>query len=149
MKRSLLVVVAATVLLGALAPEATAETRQHQRIEREMRTDCQFDFITGQPWTDWEEKLTARCLVQKFPVSGGLPKLDSVISCESGWYRFASNGGGYLGLGQHAASAWYGRVHAYEPANWNLKPAWSNSRSNLTVTGRMAHSVGWSPWGCA
>ena len=50
--------------------------------------------------------------------------------------------GATSGLGQHAASAWYGRVNAYEPANWNLQPAWSNSRSNLTVTVRMAHSRG-------
>jgi hypothetical protein len=150
-KRSALVVVAATVLVGALAPVATAETRQHQRIEREMRTDCQFEFINRQSWTDWEEKLTARCLVRKWSVPGGFYQLSSVISCESGWYRFARNPSGYLGLSQQDAGSWPYRVRTYEPVGWNLKPYWANPRSNLTVAVKMAHYDGdWGQWaGCA
>lgn len=147
MKRVLMALVAGAVLVGATAPMAIAG--QRERIHREMRSDCQFDFITSRPWSPWEETLTARCLTAKWPVPGGYPQLSSVISCESGWYRFASNGGSYLGLGQHAASAWPYRVRSYEPAGWDLKPAWWNPRSNLTVTVRMAHSGGWSPWTCA
>jgi hypothetical protein len=146
MPRIIVSLVAGLLVLGVM-PMATAD--QKERIHREMHSDCQFDFITSRVWSPWEEHLTARCLVLKWPVSGGLPKLDSVISCESGWYRYASNGGSYLGLGQHAASSWPGRVRAYEPPGWRLRPAWWNSRSNLTVTVRMAHSVGWGPWTCA
>jgi hypothetical protein len=151
LKRAITVLVAGTILLGASAPIATAENRQKERIEREMRTDCQFEFVHDAHWTDWEERLTARCLVRKWSVPGGLPQLASVISCESGWWRFARNPSGYVGLGQHDAGAWPSRVRSWAPAHWDLNPYWANSRSNLTVTVRMAHADGhWGQWsGCA
>ena len=149
MTRILTALVAGAILLGAAAPIATA---QPHRFQREMKTDCQFDYLDSAAWTHREELVTARCLVQHFPVSGGLPKLDSVIDCESHWNRFVVGGAGdnYVGLGQHDSGSWSYRVNAYEPAHWNLKSPWWNARSNLTVTVRMAHSSGWGAWaGCA
>jgi hypothetical protein len=145
MRRIITSLVAGLIVLG-LGPMAAAT---QQRVRHEMRTDCQFQFVNDAAWTAHEEHLTARCLVRHWSVSGGLAELNSVIACESGWNRWANNGGNYLGLGQHAASAWASRVHTYEPAHWVLKPAWSNSRSNLTVTVRMAHASGWGAWSCA
>jgi hypothetical protein len=135
------------LLVLALGPMATAG--QKDRIRREMRTDCQFDFISNRAWTPWEESLTGRCLVQKWPVSGGFPKLSAVIQCESGWYRYAYNPNGHVGLSQQDAGSWSYRLRAYEPPGWELKPAWWNPRSNLTVAVRMAHSSGWGAWTCA
>lgn len=98
-------------------------------------------------WTPREELRTAECIQARWSVPGGLDKLVHVIACESGWGRLAYNPAGpYVGLGQHVLSAWPSRVHAYTPNLWELKPGWRNSRSNLTVTIRMAHRVGWGPW---
>jgi hypothetical protein len=30
-----------------------------------------------------------------------------------------------------------------------MNPRWQNSRTMLTITARMMHSVGLSPWACA
>jgi hypothetical protein len=76
----------------------------------------------------------------------------AVGDCESHWYRFASNGGRYLGLFQHAASSWSGRVHSFMPDGWKVGPwtRWANSRSQIVTTVRMVNANhGWSAWSCA
>lgn len=180
MKRTLLLVVAASVLIVGLGPAeatarpaspeqlsqlatemstlrsliATAKTttsvKRSVRIAREMRSDCQFDWIDGIHWSPREEELTTDCVLRRWSVDGGEAKFDSVISCESGWSRFAYNAGGpYVGLGQHALSSWAGRVNAYRPMGWKLQPNWRNSRTQIVVTARMEAASGWGPWSCA
>jgi hypothetical protein len=73
-------------------------------------------------------------------------KAVSVAGCESGFNRRASNGGRYVGVFQHAASAWYGRWQTY--ARDYFRP-WYNARTNTVVAMRMARQMGWSAWGCA
>lgn len=119
---------------------------------RELRErQCRFQWIDAATWTAREERRTAECVVQRWGVEGGLSKLIAVGNCESGWYRFASNGGSYLGLFQHAASAWYWRVRSYMPDGWRVGPwtRWANSRSQIVTTVRMVNSGGWGPWTCA
>src|SRR3990170_6736929 len=111
---------------------------------------CRFQWVDPAKWTAKEERLTAGCVVQRWSVSGGIEKFTDVIQCESGWWRFAIGRYGHLGLGQHDPDSWDGRVKIWEPNHWTLRPSWKNSRTQITVTARMAHVLGWWPWsGCA
>jgi hypothetical protein len=118
----------------------------HERAKAE----CRFQWMDRGVWTQHEEDVTAWCVERKWPVFGGLAKLRAVISCESGWSRFAYNAGGpYVGLAQHALASWSSRVKAYEPTWWDLRPGWRNSRTQIVVTARMVQAEGWGPWACA
>jgi hypothetical protein len=114
-------------------------------------SECRFQTLDKGTWTQREEWLTARCATSKWAVPGGLSEFSAIAACESGWNRFASNGGSYLGLFQHAASSYIGRVHAYEPPTWEkgLSTRWMNSRGQIVMSARMMASVGLSPWACA
>jgi len=122
-----------------------------QANQQEMREQqCRYQWMDPGTWTAKEEALTARCVVARWSVPGGITTFSAVIACESRWSRFAYNPTGpYVGLGQHALGAWPTRVNGYSPPLWNLSPRWQNSRTMLTITARMAHSVGWGPWSCA
>src|SRR5262245_20339951 len=113
--------------------------------------ECRFQSLQKPLWTAREERLTAQCAVEKWTVPGGFGTFEAVGSCESGWNRFASNGGNYLGLFQHAAASYIGRIHAFEPPTWEkgLSERWTNSRGQIVMTARMVHAVGWGPWTCA
>ena len=133
-------------MLAGLASQAYAETHQH---EMRVKT-CRFQWVDPGTWTAKEERKTALCILNRFPTPGGWSTFRRIIGCESGWSRLAYNPNGpYVGLGQQSLSAWTSRVAAYSPPLWNLNPGWKNSRTMLTITARMAHSVGWSPWSCA
>lgn len=113
--------------------------------------ECRYQSLNDPLWTAREERLTAACATGKWSVPGGLSKFMSVGSCESGWNRFANNGGRYLGLFQHAASAYVGRVNDYQPPSWDvaLSTRWTNSRGQIVMTARMVHASGWGAWTCA
>lgn len=139
-----LLALAACAVLGLAAPNTSA-TEQTPR-ERQ----CRFQWIDGAKWTPAEERLTTTCVLSRWNVPGGIATFSRIIACESGWNRFAYNPTGpYVGLGQHVLSAWPDRVESYTPANWTLRPRWSNSRTMITVTARMMSQVGFGPWSCA
>jgi len=163
MKRAVVYAAAITVLLATgviAATEALAEARladsqatasgtQTQQIRE--RT-CRYQWVDPGTWTAREERRTLACVVDRFgPVDGGIPKVEQVGACESGWNRLASNGGSYLGLFQHAASDWPGRVAWAMPDGWRVGPwsSWRNSRAQIVVTVRMVHASGWGAWPCA
>lgn len=169
MKRFLLVLVAGAVLVGAGAPSATAdndwaefahdlkETRRAVRLADAAldaggwrQDECRFQSLMRPTWTPLEEQLAAECAIHKWPVYGGYQLFYAVADCESGWNRLASNAGRYVGLFQHAAAYWQGRVAAAQP-DWGkaLSPRWQNSRTQIVVTARMVHDSGWGPWSCA
>jgi hypothetical protein len=128
---------------------AAAPGTQTQEIRE--RT-CRYQWVDKATWTDREEQRTLECVVNKFgPIDGGIDKARQVGSCESGWYRLANNGGSYLGLFQHAASAWSARVAWAMPDGWRVGPwsSWRNSRAQIVVTVRMVHASGWGAWSCA
>jgi hypothetical protein len=147
MKRIVAALTALTLAGIAGGLPASAEDRHQDLRER----TCRFQWMDPGTWTDREERRTAACVEAKWPVPGGLPKMLQVGSCESGWYRLANNGGNYLGLFQHAASYWSGRVGSLMPRAWRLGQwsRWQNSRAQIVVTARMVHSGGWGPWTCA
>lgn len=111
---------------------------------------CRFQHLDKPTWTQHEEDATARCVVNRWPVPGGLAKLKAVGECESGFNRLAvSPSGSYVGLFQHSLSSWPYRVRTYAPWGWTLRGRWQNSRTQLVVTVRMVRALGWSPWTCA
>jgi hypothetical protein len=124
-----------------LAGTENANWRQEQ---------CRFQGLDRGIWTQREEDRTTWCVLNRWPVPGGLTKFRSVIGCESGWWRLAYNAGGpYVGLAQHALASWYDRVRSYAPTWWHLRPWWGNSRTMIVVTARMVEAQGWGPWSCA
>ena len=126
------------------AQAATMPAGNHWRWRQ-----CTFQSLNDPIWTALEERLTGKCVVDRFGFPGGFAKLSQIISCESGWSRLAYNPAGFVGLAQHAISAWAGRVRAYAPAWWKVSPRWTNSRTMLAVTVRYADAVGLGPWSCA
>jgi hypothetical protein len=122
-----------------------------QANQQEMRErQCRYQWVDKGAWTAREEARTARCVVARWSVPGGLEAFDRIISCESGWNREAYNPSGpYVGLGQHDLGSWASRFRSYDPEWWHLSSRWQNSRTMLTITARMMHSVGLSPWSCA
>jgi hypothetical protein len=122
-----------------------------QANQQEMREkQCRYQWVDPGTWTAREERRTAECVTRRWSIPGGYTTFSTVIGCESGWNRLAYNPAGpYVGLGQHALSSWISRLWVYRPPLWNLNPRWQNSRTMLTITVRMMHSVGLSPWSCA
>lgn len=113
--------------------------------------ECRFQSLNRPLWTAREERLTAECAVEKWSVPGGLSEFISIGQCESGWSRFANNAGNYLGLFQHAASAYVSRIHSYNPPSWDrgLSTRWTNSRGQIVMSARMMHAEGTGAWACA
>lgn len=161
MKRVVVTAAIAATLAGwAIGPPSNAaearladsQTAAPGDANRQLRErTCRFQWLDPGTWTAREERRTTDCVLARWPVEGGEPKFVAVGACESGWWRFANNGGSYLGLFQHAASAWYWRVRSYMPDGWRVGPwtRWTNSRAQIVVTARMVHAGGWGPWSCA
>ena len=160
MKRVLMTALTAALVTGIAAarpPETLASARLADSqaaapgdANREMRLkQCRFQWLDSAAWTAREERRTALCVLERWSVPGGFETFSRIIDCESHWYRLAYNPAGYVGLAQHSLSAWPYRVRSYSPPLWGLHPGWRNSRTMLTVTARMVHSVGWGPWACA
>ena len=139
--------------LAALEEElAVATTTLAARRPAEWRYDeCRFQSLQAGTWTAAEERFTLECAVGHWQIPGGIDQAVAVGNCESGWNRLANNGGRYLGLFQHAASSYTGRVNTYEPAAWDkpLSRRWTNSRGHIVMTVRMVAAGGWGPWSCA
>ena len=144
----LTLVLAAFLVRDGVTPAAAGPNAHQQAREKQ----CRFQWLDPGTWTAREERKTAECIVAKWGVVGGLGELIAVGDCESGWYRFASNGGRYLGLFQHAADYWSERVQHAMPDGWKVGPwaRWTNSRSQIVTTVRMVNGAGgWSAWSCA
>jgi hypothetical protein len=142
LRRVSLAALALAVIMGTTSPTASPHSDEIQQ--------CKFNWMDARTWTHDEEIRTARCALDRWPVSGGLAKFRSVGDCESGWSRFAFNPAGpYVGIFQHDLWSWGYRVRAYEPLRWDLKLQWTNPRTQIVVTARMVHMGGWGPWSCA
>jgi len=123
-----------------------------QALTDRQENQCRFQSLDHQVWSDREERRTARCVVERWSVPGGIGEFSAVAACESNWYRFADNDGQYLGLFQHSATYWPERVTHQVPDAWKVGPwwRWTNSRSQIVTTARMVHYSGsWSAWSCA
>lgn len=145
------VVFGLALLTAAFIGRGYIQQTEARGIGEWRQKECRFQSLQKPLWTPTEERLTAECAVDRWSVPGGLSKFIDVGMCESGFNRFASNGGNYLGLYQHAASAYVSRINTYDPPSWDrhLSTRWTNSRGQLVMTARMVHDLGWSPWTCA
>lgn len=140
------VVVWLLILITGIAPWVLLCRAAHG-AEAVSRQECRFQGLQSGDWTQREEDYTARCVVRRWPVSGGLSKLRRVGRCESGWNRMAYNSDGpYVGLFQHVLSAWLGRVREFTPPHWDLQTSWRNSRTQIVVTVRYVRRYGWGAW---
>ena len=131
--------------------QAHAEPSHQQEMRQKQ---CRYQWMDPGTWTAREERATSLCVLNRWSVPGGRSTFDSILSCESNWNRLAFNPAGpYVGLGQHALSAWPSRVRSYAPPLWKLPDRWQNSRTMITVTARMMHAIGAdgveSQWSCA
>jgi hypothetical protein len=139
------------LIAGAVVASMATPTAVRAGITERNETLCQYQHLQPGTWTPREERRTAACVVDRFgPIAGGLTKLRAVGQCESGWWRFARNPAGYLGLFQHGEDSWLARVRAYQPHWWpQLAARWTNSRTQLVVTVRAVRASGWGAWSCA
>jgi hypothetical protein len=147
-------------ILGGTGEGQSRQAREETRLNviyagsQEKATwrqeQCRFQGLDRGIWTQREEDRTTWCVLQRWPVPGGLTKFRSVIGCESGWWRLAYNAlGPFVGLAQHALTSWFDRVRSYRPTWWELRPNWRNSRTQIVVTALMVRAQGWGPWACA
>lgn len=151
MKSFLLSCVVATALLGTAAP-ARAQVAQgpcdSPRFLRITPRESHPELIRN----------LIACATRRWPVYGGAAKADAVANCESSYWPWANNGGTYLGVYQHSASSWVGRVNDLLKARWFNAAQWDHlhttrgayvARANVLVMARMVHNGGWGPWTCA
>jgi len=139
MRRLLTAVLLATLVLGAGPAEA-----HHQR------GPCPIHW-----WKAWHErhdvrpiKDLIRCAAARWPVPGGAATALAVARCESG-FRPDAYSNGNAGVFQQRVRYWDGRYEAYTRPWWQLYRSVFNGRTNVIVSIRMAHAVGWGPWSCA
>ena len=89
-----------------------------------------------------------RCAVQRWSVPGGSAVALCIAKRESGLIPTATSGDGLnKGLFQQHVNYWDGNYDNYTVPSWKLKHGILNGRTNTIVSIRMAHDIGWGPWG--
>jgi len=162
---------AAVLMTGAVGlPEGLSKTRPADRdasVGRSARGPClgQDYLVRPRMLTDRVQRIVKRlirCAVERWPVPGGAPKAIAVAECESSLWPWAI-GGDNLGVYQHKAAYWQGRVRALLRERWFSARQWARidqdatehpgaafvARANVLVAVRMASAGGWGPWSCA
>ncbi len=108
---------------------------------------CDFHRDAGQTVRQ-HSRAQIRCAVTRWPVPGG----DDVALCiakrESTLLPWAESGDGLnKGLFQLHVRYWDGNYDAYARPTWELPKRILSGRTNAIVSIRMAHDIGWAPWG--
>lgn len=89
-----------------------------------------------------------RCAVRRWSVPGGQAVALCIAKRESGLIPWAESGDGLnKGLFQQHVNYWNANYDNYTAASWKLKHNILNGRTNAIVSIRMAHDIGWGPWG--
>jgi hypothetical protein len=89
-----------------------------------------------------------RCAVKRWDVPGGAAVALCIARRESGLIPWAESGDGLnKGLYQQHVNYWSRNYDNYTAPNWELKRNILNGRTNAIVSIRMAHDIGWGPWG--
>lgn len=155
MRSLLILVVGVTLFMATLSAPASASGFGPCSQDR-------FDVKPRMGIEKVQHKVMAliRCVEERWP-AGGSSRAIQIADCESSLWPWANNGGNYLGLYQHSASAWVGRVHNYLRPRWFNDQQWDRlrtvpsgaflARANVIISLRIAHSAGWSGmwWSCA
>ena len=89
-----------------------------------------------------------RCAVDLWTVPGGVATALCIARRESGLIPWAESGDGLnKGLFQQHVDFWDGNYDTYTRPLWRLRRAILSGRTNAIVSIRMAHTIGWGPWG--
>lgn len=89
-----------------------------------------------------------RCAVAKWDVPGGAKVALCIAKRESGLLPWAESADGInKGLFQQHVRYWDGNYDAYTRRAWDLPTRILSGRTNTVVSIRMAHDIGWGPWG--
>jgi len=89
-----------------------------------------------------------RCAVGKWKVPGGVSVALCIAKRESGLLPWAeSRDGMNKGLFQQHVNYWDGNYDTYTRRAWDLPKRILSGRTNTVVSIRMAHDIGWGPWG--
>jgi hypothetical protein len=89
-----------------------------------------------------------RCAVRRWSVPGGTATAVCIARRESGLLPWAeSSDGRNKGLFQQHVDYWDGNYETYTRPAWELRRAILSGRTNAIVSIRMAHAIGWGPWG--
>jgi hypothetical protein len=92
------------------------------------------------------------CATDHWPVPGGEGAALCIAERESHLDPHAyTPSSGASGLYQHLRRYWGGRARRYLERAWFPNSAWTPSpfkaRANVIVAIRLAHNIGWGPWG--
>lgn len=89
-----------------------------------------------------------RCSVERWDVPGGVGVALCIARRESGLLPWAASADGKnKGLFQQHVRYWEANFDLYTRPGWELWPAILSGRTNAIVSIRMAHDIGWGPWG--
>jgi hypothetical protein len=89
-----------------------------------------------------------RCAVDRWDVPGGAKVALCIAKRESGLLPWAESADGLnKGLFQQHVRYWDGNYDAYTRRVWDLPSRILSGRTNTVVSIRMAHDIGWGPWG--
>ena len=128
----------ALALVLASAPSASA---------RDASGPCDFHRDEGQTVRQFS-KAQIRCAVTRWPVPGGNDVALCIAKRESRLLPWAESGDGLnKGLFQLHVRYWDGNYDAYARPTWRLPKRILSGRTNAIVSIRMAHDIGWAPWG--
>lgn len=89
-----------------------------------------------------------RCAVRRWSVPGGSATALCIARRESGLLPWAESPDGLnKGLFQQHVDYWDGNYDTYTRRTWELSRRILSGRTNTVVSIRMAHEIGWGPWG--
>lgn len=125
-------------LLVILAPAASAD---------HVLGPCDFHREEGQTVRQ-HSRAQIRCAVDRWVVPGGAAVALCIAKRESGLLPWAESSNGLnKGLFQQHVDYWDANYDAYAQPAWQLPRRILSGRTNTIVSIRMAHAVGWAPWG--
>lgn len=142
----LLVVLLALVMAAALIVVADRASAGPFEDHRRVRLCHDIEWERG----TYQVARLVRCAHRVWDAPGTPAQSVARFSCESGLFPRAYNPNGpYVGIAQHALSAWDERVARYiRPLEFHAT-YWGNAEINVIAAMRMAKQDGdWHQWGC-
>ena len=137
-ERAAVTVALAIALLLAMAPAAGAHHNPGP---------CNFHRGDGDT-VRAHSRNQIRCAVERWDVPGGVGVALCIARRESGLLPWAASADGMnKGLFQQHVRYWDVNFDLYTRPVWKLRPAIVSGRTNAIVSIRMAHDIGWRPWG--
>ena len=136
-------IVAVTVMVAAAVPFTAGIASASQ----DRPGPCALTMEEGETVQANSRELI-RCAVRRWDVPGGAAVALCIAKRESGLIPWAESGDGInKGLFQQHVNYWSGNYDNYTAPTWQLKRNILNGRTNTIVSIRMAHDIGWGPWG--